>query len=280
MDFKLELAVLPVSDVDRAKEFYVSPARSIAAGVSTAAWATWARLSTSSRGMPGGATASVSAPVGTMTTTARMSRGSSTINAGSQHPARREVRMTQASLDDLDLVLTTMAKTIVDNADFRQPVVFTEDHANRLIDTMTTSCLSVAGAATEHGSVTPGAPAPSRPSTGQAGAASIPPSTTIPGPYRATKLARIASVLAYSGPVAEIPEHEGRVSDWASEDGPPPRTSRSGSNIRPQALSRDGLRQARDRRSAARRPFVRARTGAGRQAGSHLGVCTAVDVRR
>jgi len=37
--------------------------------------------------------------------------------------------------------------------------------------------------------------------------------------------------------VAEIPEHEGRVSDWASEDGPPPRTSRSGSNIRPQALS-------------------------------------------
>src|SRR5450759_61195 len=47
-----------------------------------------------------------------------MSRGSSTINAGSQHPARREVRMTQASLDDLDLVLTTMAKTIVDNADY------------------------------------------------------------------------------------------------------------------------------------------------------------------
>jgi hypothetical protein len=45
-------------------------------------------------------------------------------------------------------------------------------------------------------------------------------------------------------------------------------------------LSRDGLRQARDRRSAARRPFVRARTGAGRQAGSHLGVSTAVDVRR
>jgi len=41
-----------------------------------------------------------------------------------------------------------------------------------------------------------------------------------------------------SGPVAEIPEHEGRVSDWASEDGPPPRTSRSGSNIRPQALRR------------------------------------------
>ena len=27
------------------------------------------------------------------------------------------------------------------------------------------------------------------------------------------------------------------MSDWASEDGPPPRTSRSGSNIRPQALS-------------------------------------------
>ena len=37
--------------------------------------------------------------------------------------------------------------------------------------------------------------------------------------------------------MAEIPEHEGRVSDWASEDGPPLRTSRSGSNIRPQALS-------------------------------------------
>ena len=37
--------------------------------------------------------------------------------------------------------------------------------------------------------------------------------------------------------MAEIPEHEGRVSDWTSEDGPPPRTSRSGSNIRPQALS-------------------------------------------
>ena len=54
----------------------VSPARSIAVGASTDAWATWARLSASSRGVPGRAEANVSAPAGTMTTTARMSRGS------------------------------------------------------------------------------------------------------------------------------------------------------------------------------------------------------------
>jgi acetyl-CoA acetyltransferase/uncharacterized OB-fold protein len=53
-------------------------------------------------------------------------------------------------------------------------------------------------------------------------------------------VAQVSSALILrrdSGPVAEILEHEGRVSEWASESGPPPRTSRSGSNIRPQTLS-------------------------------------------
>jgi hypothetical protein len=70
----------------------VSPARSIGAGTSTDAWATWARLSTSSRGVPGRAAASVTTPAGTTTVATRRSRGSSTSKRDPEEGGRRTVR--------------------------------------------------------------------------------------------------------------------------------------------------------------------------------------------